>query len=62
MNKYLKFCEKLNLVPQKASSLRKYKKNLQLKVPIEHADKEHFIDAYAVNYSLKKSLKDEKFK
>ena len=59
---YLKFCKKLNLVPQKASSLRKYKKNLQLGIPIEHSDKEHFIEAYAVNYSLKKSINDEKVK
>ncbi len=62
MTDYLKFCEKLNLMPQKASSLRKYKKNLQLKVPVEHADKENFIEAYAVNYSLKKSINDEKVK
>ncbi len=38
MSEYIKFCKKLNLVPQKASSLRKYKKNLQLKVAKNHAD------------------------
>jgi len=38
MINYIKFCKKLNLVPQKASSLRKYKKNLQLKVTKSHAD------------------------
>ncbi len=59
---YLKFCKKLNLVPQKASSLRKYKKNLQLKVPFKHADKKHFREAYDVNYSLKKSINNEKVK
>ena len=56
MINYIKFCKKLNLVPQKASSLRKYKKNLQLKF----SDKEHFIEAYAVNYSLRKSINNEK--
>ena len=60
MINYLKFCNKLNLVPQKASSLRKYKKNLQLSIPVEHSDKEHFIEAYAVNYSLRKSINNEK--
>jgi len=62
MINYLKFCKKLNLVPQKVSSLRKYKKNLQLSIPIKHADKEHFTEAYAVNYSLKKSINNEKSK
>ncbi len=59
---YLNFCKKLNLVPQKASSLRKYKKNVQLSIPLKHADKEHFTEAYAVNYSLKKSINNEKSK
>lgn len=60
MNNYIKFCKKLNLVPQKASSLRKYKKNLQLRIPVEHADKQYFVQAYSVNYSLKKSINNEK--
>jgi hypothetical protein len=60
MINYIKFCKKLNLVPQKASSLRKYKKNLQLSIPVEHSDKVHFIEAYAVNYSLRKSINNEK--
>lgn len=60
MINYLKFCKKLNLVPQKASSLRKYKKNLQLSIPIKYSDKEHFTEAYAVNYSLRKSINNEK--
>lgn len=62
MINYLKFCKKLNLVPQKASSLRKYKENLQLSIPVEHADKQHFVQAYSVNYSLKKSINNEKSK
>ena len=60
MINYIKFCKKLNLVPQKASSLRKYKKNLQLSIPVEHADKQYFVQAYSVNYSLKKSINNEK--
>ena len=56
MINYLKFCKKLNLVPQKASSLRKYKKNLQLKL----SDKEHFTEALSVDYSLRKSINNEK--
>ena len=60
MINYIKFCKKLNLVPQKASSLRKYKKNLQLSIPVKHSDKVHFIEAYAVNYSLRKSINNEK--
>ena len=56
MINYLKFCKKLNLVPQKASSLRKYKKNLQLK----YSDKEHITEALAVDYSLRKSINNEK--
>ncbi len=56
MINYLKFCKKLNLVPQKASSLRKYKKNLQLKL----SDKEHITEALAVDYSLRKSINNEK--
>lgn len=47
-------------MPQKASSLRKYKKNLQLSIPVEHADKQYFVQAYSVNYSLKKSINNEK--
>lgn len=47
-------------MPQKASSLRKYKKNLQLSIPIEYSDKEHFIEAYSVNYSLRKSINNER--
>jgi hypothetical protein len=60
MINYLKFCKKNNLMPQNASSLRKYKKNLQLSIPIEYSDKEHFIEAYSVNYSLRKSINNEK--
>jgi hypothetical protein len=60
MINYLKFCKKNNLMPQNASSLRKYKKNLQLSIPIEYSDKEHFIEAYSVNYSLRKSINNER--
>lgn len=60
MNKYVKFCKRLGLLPQMGSSLRKYKKHLQLGIPLEYADKKHFIEAYAVNESIKKSINYER--
>jgi len=60
MNKYVLFCERLGLLPQLGSSLRKYKKHLQLGIPLEYADKKHFIEAYAVNESLKKAINYER--
>ena len=60
MREYLAFCRKLDILPQKVESLRKYKKNLQLQIPLDHANKKHFIEAYAVNDSLKKAINYEK--
>ena len=60
MREYLAFCRKLDILPQKVASLRKYKKHLQLQIPLEYANKEHFIEAYAVNDSLKKAINYEK--
>jgi hypothetical protein len=60
MIKYIDFCKRLGLLPQKGSSLRKYKKHLQLGIPLEYADKKHFLEAYAVNDSLKKAINYEK--
>ncbi len=61
MREYIAFCKKLNLSPQKVETLRKYKKHLQLQIPLEHANKKHFIEAYAANDSLKKAINYEKF-
>lgn len=60
MREYIEFCKKLNLLPQKMTSLRKYKKHKHLQIPLDHANKEHFIEAYAVNDSLKKAINYEK--
>ena len=60
MREYLAFCRKLDILPQKMTSLRKYKKHIQLQIPLDHANKEHFIEAYVVNDSLKKAINYEK--
>mgnify|MGYP003113958125 FL=1 len=59
MVKYLKFCGKLQINPNRGSSLQLYKKHLKLGIPLKYADKKHFIQAYQVNYKLLKSINYE---